>query len=182
MNVLADSLSRKSQVIGSEWVLCQQVVDSLLRRWPATIDLFATSLSYRLQVYFSPVQDSQSAGTDAFLQDWDGLQVYAFPPFSLVRQVLNKLLASKGVELTLIAPFWPQKEWFPDLLGSLLEPPLRLPERRDLLRQPHYHRFHLNLQSLHLHAWRLSSDSPGMGDSLGRWLARSPLLEGDPLV
>ena len=181
-NVVADALSRSSQVLSSEWTLSQQVFDQILHRWPATVDLFATSLSYRLPVYYAPLQDPQSAGTDALLQSWDHQQLYAFPPFPLVRKVLNKLRASRGVELTLIAPFWPQKEWFPDLLESLVEPPFRLPERRDLLRQPHFHRFHLGLQSLHLHAWRLSSDSPGMKASLAEWRAKSPLLEGVPLV
>ena len=168
--------------MGSEWTLCQDVVNRLLRQWPATIDLFATSLNFRLPVYFAPLRDPASVGTDAFLQSWDGIQAYAFPPFSLVRQVLNKLRTSVNTEITLIAPFWPQKEWFPDLLGSLMEPPLRLPERRDLLRQPHFHRFHLGLQSLNLHAWRLSSGSPGMKDSLEEWRSRYPLQEGIPLA
>ena len=55
MNVLADSLSCKNQVIGSEWMLCAEVFRYLLRLWPATIDLFATSLNHRLLVYFSPM-------------------------------------------------------------------------------------------------------------------------------
>ena len=164
--MVADALSRDNQVLSSEWTLCQEIFNKILHRWPATIDLFATSLSHRLLVYFAPLQDPQSAGTDAMLQAWNQQQLYAFPPFAMIRQVLVKLRASQGVEMTLIAPFWPQKEWFPDLLGSLVELPLLLPERRDLLRQPHFHRFHLGLQSLHLHAWRLSSDSPGMRDSL----------------
>ena len=90
MNVLADSLSRKNQVIGSEWTLCAEAFHHLLRLWPATIDLFATSVNRRLPVYFSPMVDLQSAGTDAMLQCWDGLQAYAFPPFGLLSQVLAK--------------------------------------------------------------------------------------------
>ena len=77
LNVLADSLSRKSQVLGSEWTLCSEAFHQLLRRWPATVDLFATSLNHHLPVYFSPMADPQSAGTDAMLQSWDGLQAYA---------------------------------------------------------------------------------------------------------
>ena len=84
MNVLADSLSRRNQVIGSEWTLCAKAFRQLLRLWPATINLFATSLNHRLPVYFSPMVDPQSAGTDAMLQSWDGLQAYAFPPFGLL--------------------------------------------------------------------------------------------------
>ena len=39
MNVLADSLSRRNQVIGSEWTLCEVAFRQLLRLWPAIIDL-----------------------------------------------------------------------------------------------------------------------------------------------
>ena len=68
LNVLPDSLNRRFQVLGSEWTLCPQAVEELLRRWLATIDLFATSLNHRLPVYFSPMYDPQAAGTDAMLQ------------------------------------------------------------------------------------------------------------------
>ena len=116
LNVLADSLSRRSQVLGSKWTLCPEAVSELLRRWPATIDLYATSLNHRLPVYFSPTYNPLSAGTDAMLQSWDGLQAHAFPPFSLLPRVLAKVRVSRGLELTLVAPFWPQHHWFPDLL------------------------------------------------------------------
>ena len=49
-NVTTDILSRPNQVIGSEWTLHQEEVDRLLHRWPARIDLFATSLIARLLV------------------------------------------------------------------------------------------------------------------------------------
>ena len=51
-NVVADSLSRQDQVISSEWILAQEVVDELRARWPVMVDLFATFLTYRLPVYF----------------------------------------------------------------------------------------------------------------------------------
>ena len=66
-NVTADALSRPNQVIGSEWTLHQEVVDQLVHKWPAVIDLFATSLTARLPVYFSPASDPRAAGTDALL-------------------------------------------------------------------------------------------------------------------
>ena len=52
---------------------------SLRRPWPVQIDLFATSANHRYSIYFSPFRDPRSAGKDAFLQSWDGLQAYAFP-------------------------------------------------------------------------------------------------------
>ena len=46
---------------------------------------FATSATHRCSIYFSPFRDPRSAGTDAFLQYWDGLQAYAFHPVAVVR-------------------------------------------------------------------------------------------------
>ena len=166
-NVTADALSRPNQ----------EVVDHLVHKWPAVIDLFATSLTARLPVYFSPASDPQAAGTDALLQSWDILQAYAFPPIAIIRRVLVKLRSSKNCMLTLIAPFWPQREWFPDFLELLSDVPITLSSRKDLLRQPH---FHQNLPMLQLTAWRLSSDSPVRPASLLRWLDNLSSVEDSP--
>ena len=81
--------------MGSEWTLCQEVCRDLFRPWPVTMDLFATSLTHRLLVYFSPVVDPQAAGVDAMmLQSWDHLQAYAFPPFGLLPRLLAKVRQS----------------------------------------------------------------------------------------
>ena len=73
-NVVADSLSRQDQIIVSKWTLSQEVVDELGKWWPVMVDLFATSLNYRLPVYISPLNDPMAAGTDALLQLWDRFQ------------------------------------------------------------------------------------------------------------
>ena len=64
-----------------------------------------------------------AAATDAMLQAWDHLQAYAFPPVAMIHAVLNKIRSSVGAEITLIAPFWPMREWFPDLLSLKTKPP-----------------------------------------------------------
>ena len=178
LNVLANSLSRRFQVLGSEWTLCQEAVRDLLRRWPANIDLFVMSLNHRFPVYFSPMIDQQSAGTDAMLQSWDSLQAYAFPPFGLIPRVLVKVRSSQGLEVTLVAPFWPQHPWFP----NLLEIPFFLPRRRDLLRQPHFHHYHQNLSVLQLTAYLISSDPHIMPVSLQRWLVSLPTATAAQLL
>ena len=156
VNVLADTLSRRSQVLGSEWTLCFPAFRDLLLLWPATIDLFATSLNHRRPIYFSPVEDPQSAGTDA------------------------KVRQSWGLELTLVAPFWLQHLWFPDLLEFLVAVPVFLPRRKDLLRQPHFHHFHQNLPMLHLTAYRISSNPPAPSVSLQWWLGNLPAADAPP--
>ena len=109
LNSRADLLSHPNLVIGSEWTLHQQVVQDLLHQWPAIIDLFTTSLTARLPVFFAPAWEPKATGVDAFLQPWDNLQAYAFPPIAIIRRVLLKLRASHHCELTLIAPFLASK-------------------------------------------------------------------------
>ena len=94
LNTRADLLSRPNLVIGSEWTLHQEVVQDLLHQWPAIIDLFTTSLTARLPVFFAPAWEPKTAGVDAFLQPWDNLQAYAFPPINIINRVLLKLRAS----------------------------------------------------------------------------------------
>ena len=95
----------------------------------------------------------------------DGLQAYAFPPFAIIPRVLSKLRESRGTELTLVAPYWAQRPWFPDLLQLSLAPPVILPDRLDLLLLPRSRLRYPDLHRLRLHAWRLSGGSPELLDS-----------------
>ena len=157
-NVLADVLSRRGQVVGTEWSLHPQVARALLRAWGnPSIDLFATCLNAKLPLYCSLVPDPQAVFEDAFRHPWDDLDLYAFPPFALVGRVIARVQQSSRVAMTLVAPLWPEKEWFADLLLLLTQPPLVLPCWDRLLRQPHCNLFHQGAHALSLHAWRLSS-------------------------
>ena len=159
-NVLADVLSRRGQVVGTEWSLHPQVARALLRAWGnPSIDLFATCLNAKLPLYCSLVPDPQAVFEDAFRHPWDDLDLYAFPPFPLVGRVIARVQESSRVAMTLVAPLWPEKEWFADLLLLLTQPPLALPCWDKLLRQPHCSLFHQGVHALNLHAWRLSSDT-----------------------
>ena len=159
-NVLADVLSRRGQVVGTEWSLHPQVARALLRVWGnPSIDLFATCLNAKLPLYCSLVPDPQTIFEDAFRHPWDDLDLYAFPRFALVGRVIARVQQSSRVVMTLVAPLWPEKEWFADLLLLLTQPPLALPCWDKLLRQPHCSLFHQGVHALKLHAWRLSSDT-----------------------
>ena len=113
--------------------------------------------------------DQQSAGTDAMLQSWDNLHAYAFPPFGFIHRVLAKVLLSRNVEMMLIAPFCPLKPWFPDLLELLVEVPILLPLRKDLLKQPHFHHYHRNLPVIWLTSFRIASDQCEASVSIQEW-------------
>ena len=86
-NVLAYALSCPNQVLGSQWTLKQEVFRDLCRRWPVSVGLFATSQNHSCSLYFSPYHNHNAMGTDALLRNWNGLQAYAFPPWSLIPAV-----------------------------------------------------------------------------------------------
>ena len=118
-NVLADVLSHRGQVVGTEWSLHPQVARALLRACGnPSIDLFATCLNAKLPLYCSLVPDPQAVFEDAFRHPWDDLDLYAFPPFALVGRVIARIQQSSRVAMTLVAPLWPEKEWFRRLAAS----------------------------------------------------------------
>ena len=159
-NVLADLLSRRNQVLGEEWSLHLQVARELLCKWGSpTLDLFATHLRAKLLLYCSLIPDPQALFEDAFRHPWNNLDTYALPPFQLVKRVVARVRETPNLLMTLVAPLWPEKAWFAELLLLLTQPPLALPLWDRLLRQPHFHRFHGGLHALNLHSWRLLSVS-----------------------
>ena len=174
-SVLADLLSRRDQVIGTEWSLHPQVVRGLLHRWG--LPLFAMSLNAKLPPYCSLVPDPQAVFEDAFRHPWDSLHVYVFLPFPLVGRVVAWVRETPNFSMTLVTPLWPEKEWFADLL-LLTHPPAALPWWDRLLRQPH---FHNAVHALTLHTWRLSSISSESRAFREGLLSRCPVASELPL-
>jgi hypothetical protein len=159
LNVLADQLSRKNQILTTEWSLHQTVADKVFLHWgKPTVDLFALKCNSKLAIYMSPVLEPETWKVDSLVQSWQGLYAYAYPPTTLIRATLSKLIADKP-DLILIAPLWPHQEWFPDLIKMSIDFPLELPVVPKLLKQSFSHIFHKFPERLNLHAWRLSADS-----------------------
>ena len=165
LNVLADHLSRRGQILKTEWSLNQTVADRIFRAWGRPfVDLFALGKNTKLAIYVSPIREETSWKVDSLVQNWDGLYAYAYPPTSLIRACLNKV-RTENVEIVRIAPAWPNQEWFPDLLDLSIDFPITLPPVQKLLKQTFLHHFHLHPWLLNLHAWRLSKDSTRRGFS-----------------
>ena len=55
------------------------------------IDLFAPRLNHQCSTYVSYRPDPEALAIDAYSLDWSNLNLYAFPPFSVIPTVLNKL-------------------------------------------------------------------------------------------
>ncbi|CAG2208129.1 unnamed protein product [Mytilus edulis] len=127
LNVLADALSRTLTPVNTEWELLQSVFQAITLQWGSPhVDLFATSLNYKVQVFMSPVPDPKAYAVDCMSVPWDGMFAYAFPPFRFLSQVLRKISAESRL-IILIAPAWPKQAWFPDLLHLSCARPLVLP-------------------------------------------------------
>ena len=156
LNVLADKLSRKGQIIPTEWTLSQRVFDSLWVKWERPhVDLFATRHNNKLPTFVSPVPDEKAWEVDALSLNWSGLIAYAFPPTVILSQVLRKIRDEECV-VFLVAPLWPNQQWYPLLQELLTEPPLELPLHSDLLSQPLSRELHRQPELLRLHVFRLS--------------------------
>jgi hypothetical protein len=132
LNALVDPLSRSLAPVNTEWELYQAVFQSIVLHWGnPTIDLFATSLNFKVTTVVSPVPDPRAYAVDAMSLSWEGMFAYAFPPFRFLAPVLHKITGKKRRSIV-IAPAWPNQAWFANLLRLSCARPLMLPLRRNL--------------------------------------------------
>ncbi|KAL0152401.1 hypothetical protein M9458_052124, partial [Cirrhinus mrigala] len=121
-----------------EWRLHPQSVQ-LIWNWlgQTQVDLFASPESTLCQLWYRLTE--APLGIDALAHSWlRDLLKYAFPPVSLIAQILCKVREDKE-QVLLVALFWPNKTWFLDLVLLASAPPWRIPLRKDLLSQGEGH-------------------------------------------
>ena len=79
----------------SEWELLPQIFHQIYQiKGTLEITLFASRLSRQPPKYFAWRPDPYSQGTDAMQHPWGNKYFYAFPPFSMINKVLNKVKIS----------------------------------------------------------------------------------------
>ncbi len=122
LNRAADALSRQHALPG-EWRLHPEVPQLNWRRFgDAQVDLFASPDTSHCQLFFSLSEGT--LGTDALACSWPrGLGKYAFPPVSLLAQTLCKVREDEE-QVLLVAPYWPNRTWFPELMLLATDPSL----------------------------------------------------------
>ena len=158
-NLIADFLSR-GKCLPSEWMLSPIVFRQIMSVFGVLdIDLFATSLNHRLPRFCSRIRELGAFALDAFAIPWGGWRAYAFPPFALIPRVLRKIREDQA-SVILIAPWWPARSWFQDLLALLVGTPWSLPCHPELVSQPLSGIRHQRSEILHLTAWPLSGRGP----------------------
>ncbi|XP_031345505.1 uncharacterized protein LOC116177002 isoform X1 [Photinus pyralis] len=139
-NVDADRESRRALSIETEWELSTFAFGKICHTFGyPVIDLFASRLNKKCDKFISWFRDPEASEVNAFTVSWANLWFYAFPPFTLILKVLNKINADKAKGIVVV-PLWPAQPWFP-LFKSMLDSPLIIfePNRRLLSfdRRPH---------------------------------------------
>ncbi len=131
-NRAADELSRAA--LPGEWRLHPQAVQLIWGRFGAAqVDLFASPETTHFQEFYSLTE--ATLGTDAQAHSWPrGLRKYAFPPVNLLAQTLCKIREDEE-QVLLVAPYWPNRTWSPELMLLATAPPWPIPLRKDLLSQ-----------------------------------------------
>ena len=152
LNRTADELSRA--MLPGEWRLHPLTVQLIWRRFGAAqVDLFASPETAHCQLFYSLTEGT--LGRDALAHSWPrGLRKYAFPPVSLLAQTLCKVREDEE-QVLLVAPYWPTRTWFPELVLLATAPPWPIPLRKDLLTQRRGTIWHPRPDLWKLHVWSL---------------------------
>ncbi|KAI2664372.1 hypothetical protein H4Q32_002562 [Labeo rohita] len=110
-----------------EWTLHPRTVKKIWEIFgKAEVILFASEDNSHCPIYYSKDRD-------ALAHNWPNL-LYAFPPTSLIPQVIEQVREQKH-KLLLVAPLWKKQHWFSELCQLLVAAPWPIPLRRDLLSQ-----------------------------------------------
>lgn len=122
-NVIADYESRRGY-IETEYELAQYCFNKVcLHFFKPSVDLFASSNNAKCEMFASWKPDPNAFVLDAFTISWANIKFYAFPPFSMVSKVLNKV-AHDRAEGLIIVPKWPGQPWYPVFMSLLVKKPL----------------------------------------------------------
>lgn len=108
----ADALSRK-KFQDTEWELNSYAFNEITSKFGLPdIDLFASRCNAKCKIYVTWKNDPDALTTDAFTLSWKDTKFYAFPPFSLIVKVLQKVVNDRA-EGIVVVPYWPTQPWFP---------------------------------------------------------------------
>lgn len=136
LNVKADAASRKEYGFEGEWKLSAHVFQELEHLYGMfDIDLFASRINTQCELFFAWKNDPNAIGIDALLQRWNYANMYAFPPFSIIGRIIQKI-AKDRVEVKIVLPLWPGQFWFARVLRMTVDHPRLLPKGQSLLYLP----------------------------------------------
>ncbi|CAB4006455.1 Hypothetical predicted protein, partial [Paramuricea clavata] len=135
-NEAADAESRKP-LKETEWALDRVIYQQgiqLLNMTPV-IDLFASRLNYKVKPFIAYQPDPEAQAVNAFTICWKPYLFYAFPPFSIIPLVLQKIREEESTGL-LVVPKWPAQPWWPYLMRMVIQVPVILPNKENTIYMP----------------------------------------------
>ena len=136
LNTIADTESR-SKTSNLEWMINPSILQEALRQlsFIPEVDLFASQINKQSAAYVSYRPDPNALAVDAFTIQWTDIKLYAFPPFSVIPLVLNKIYRDQAQGIIVI-PKWTTQYWYPKALQLLKEAPIKLKASTNLLQLP----------------------------------------------
>ena len=132
-NEAADAESRKP-LKETEWALDHKIYQQgiqLLDLNPV-IDLFASRLNYKVKPFIAYQPGPEAEAINAFTISWRPYFFYAFPPFSIIPLVLQKIRAEESTGLVVV-PKWPAQPWWPYLMRMVIQIPVVLPNTENTI-------------------------------------------------
>lgn len=136
-NTIADQESRKLPPLETEWSLSGAAFHTIITTISVPeIDLFASYANFKCEKYVSWKRDPGAVMIDAFTISWKNLNFYAFPPFSLILRVLNKIINEKATGIVVV-PHWPTQVWFPLFSKLIASEPIIFSSTPDLITSPY---------------------------------------------
>jgi hypothetical protein len=135
-NEAADAESRKARD-QTEWALDPAIFQQGTQRLGVkpVVDLFASRLNYKLKPFIAYQPDPEAEAVNAFTISWHPYLFYAFPPFSIIPLVLQKIREEESTGL-IVVPNWPIQPWWPYLMRMIIQHPVVLPNNKNMLRLP----------------------------------------------
>ena len=128
---------------------------SISYRLPKHRPVCDLSQKQSLPVNVSPIPDDRALAIDALSMNWDRIHAYTFLPITMIPAIISKIRQHQ-YKIVLVASFWPEASWFPELLRLQVAPPIRLPVKQHLLTQLQFVRN--NIENLRLHIWILCAN------------------------
>ena len=124
------------KVLATEWSLKKEIVQNIFAIWGHPLmDLFASERNHQSELFCTWFPSHRAFATDALSITWENMFAYAYPPICLIPKVL-KHMSQFQCEIILIAPRWPCRHWYTELLQFLIASPIQLSQIPDLLAQP----------------------------------------------
>lgn len=140
----------------TEWSLNIEVYNSLVETFGIPeVDMFASLGNHKCARYISWLKDPEAEAVDAFTVPWGNCFFYAFPPFSLILRVLQKIINDKATGIVIV-PFWQSQSWYPLFRKLIIDEPIFIGPQDNLLFCPYRQIPHPLAKKLILVATKLS--------------------------